>query len=116
MTITKQTINTNINGHNNRTSPSPNSPTTTITILVELSGEFGNNLQKIIRGWGVAKLAYDEFQIQSHIVYQQQTGGKKMQHAVLGKAKSSTKMIQQCIMKPNMAKVNFLLGNQLVYR
>jgi hypothetical protein len=84
----------------------------TITFLVQLSGEFGNNLQKIIRGWGVAKLAYEEFGIKSHIVYQEQPGRK--QGSVILKAKKTTQMIQKCFMKPNFENANFQLGNDII--
>ena len=84
----------------------------TITFLVQLSGEFGNNLQKIIRGWGVAKLAYEEFGIKSHIVYQEQQGRK--QGSVILKAKKTTQMIQKCFIKPNFKNANFQLGNDII--
>ena len=36
-----------------------------VTLMIGLSGEFGNHLDKMIRGWGIAQLAKDEYNITS---------------------------------------------------
>ena len=77
-----------------------------ITFLVQLSGEFGNNLQKIIRGWGTAKLAHEEFGIKTHIVYAEQQ--------VPRKAKPTTKYIKRCFISPRFNGADFELGHRLL--
>lgn len=115
-TTTSDTTTTN---NNNTNTTLPTTPTT-ITLLVGLSGEFGNHLQKIIHGWGVAKLLYDEYQIQSHIVYQLQARvkkkGKKKNYQVLGKARTTVKQLKQCFLHPNFQQIDFDLGNDLYYK
>jgi hypothetical protein len=58
-----------------------------VTLVVQLSGEFGNHLNKFVRGWGLAKLMKDEYNITSHILLRQQK---------LRKAKPSKVFTQKC--------------------
>ena len=43
-----------------------------VSLVIHLTGEFGNHLNKFVRGWGLAKLMEDEYNITSHILIKQQ--------------------------------------------
>ena len=83
-----------------------------ITLLVMLSGEFGNNMFKIIRGWGTATLAWEEFGLSTRLVFAQQSNG---QGGLMRKAVTTSKMLRQCIMSPSYFRTgDFGLGNKLL--
>jgi hypothetical protein len=82
-----------------------------ITLLVMLSGEFGNNMFKIIRGWGTATLAWEEFGLSTRLVFAEQTSrGVRLRKAAL-----TSRHLRQCIMSPSYFRTgDFGLGNKLL--
>eukprot|EP00537_Pseudo-nitzschia_pungens_P005477 CAMPEP_0172362862 /NCGR_PEP_ID=MMETSP1060-20121228/6376_1 /TAXON_ID=37318 /ORGANISM="Pseudo-nitzschia pungens, Strain cf. cingulata" /LENGTH=491 /DNA_ID=CAMNT_0013085467 /DNA_START=51 /DNA_END=1523 /DNA_ORIENTATION=+ len=80
-----------------------------ITFLVILSGEFGNNLQKSIYGWTIAKMAYDEFGLRSRLVFSEQLDRRG---GVMSKAKRTSEELTRCM--PYFDDVDLELGNKLL--
>ncbi len=82
-----------------------------LTLLVMLSGEFGNNIFKIIRGWGTAQLAKREFGLTTRIVFAEQ----RVRGRVIAKAKRTTKNLKNCFLSPSyIQNGDFGMGNHLL--
>ncbi len=82
-----------------------------LTLLVMLSGEFGNNMFKIIHGWGMARIAKQEFGLTARIVFAEQ----RVRGKVISKAKRTTKNLQNCLASPSYIRTeDFELGNRLL--
>lgn len=96
--------------HENEVDDNSDSEIPPITILVMLSGEFGNNLMKTITGWSYAKIAYEKFGLRSRFVFSEQRRGKS--GSVYGKAKKTVKELEKCI--PQFKGVDFKMGNRLL--
>lgn len=87
-----------------------------LTILVMLSGEFGNNMFKIIRGWGVSRLAEQEFGLKTRLVFSQQRIRGKGK--VIQKAIKTAKELERCfvVAPPLLFRADeFRLGNRLLH-
>jgi hypothetical protein len=80
-----------------------------VSLMIGLSGEFGNHVDKMIRGWGIALLAKDEYNITSHIILKQQTSSGST-HPVT-KARVSQQYLQQCFQ--HLQNQDFELGNTI---
>lgn len=81
-----------------------------LTLMVMLSGEFGNNMFKILRGWGTAKLALRDFGLNTKLVFSQQD----LHGKTIGKAISAEKHLKRCFLSPSYFRtVDFNLGNKL---
>jgi len=76
-----------------------------------LSGEFGNNMFKIIRGWGVARLAKEEFGLTTRVVFAQQSD---ISGNVLYKAETTARHLRECFVSPSFRTEDFKLGNKLL--
>jgi hypothetical protein len=74
---------------------------TPISIVVQLSGEMGNNLHKIAMGRAIQHLAKDRYDIETVLVLQRQERGSKWV--------SARRDIQDCF--PNLRSLDFELGN-----
>jgi hypothetical protein len=72
-----------------------------ISIVVQLSGEMGNNLHKIAFGRGLQNLLKKRYQMDTQLVFRRQERG--------GKWVFARKDIQQCF--PNLRDFDFELGN-----
>ena len=119
----QNTTNASVGTNRNKTRTSRNYNTTTttnssssseppiLTLLVMLSGEFGNNLLKIIRGWGIAKLAQQEFGLTTRIVFAQQ---HNKYFSAISKAKQTTRFVKKCFLSPSFNTTDFELGNRLL--
>jgi len=112
--LINHTNTTNVTNTANHTRVNLNDHTTKqpiLTLLVMLNGEFGNNMFKIIRGWGTARLAQQEFGMTTRIVFAEQTRRGK----VTGKAKTTTRTVKKCWVSPSIIHTqDFELGNQLL--
>ncbi len=133
VTARNSSKNSGFNNNNNNSSSSSNAMDTMnhthtrmetlstkplLTLLVMLSGEFGNNMFKIIRGWGTARLAEQEFGLATRIVFAEQ----RSRGRVIPKAKRTTKNVQKCMLSRslsespsyNISTQDFELGNRLL--
>jgi hypothetical protein len=72
-----------------------------ISIVVQLSGEMGNNLQKIAFGRALQNLAQERYQMDTHLVFRHQDRVAKWIRA--------KQDIQQCF--PHLRHYDFELGN-----
>jgi hypothetical protein len=72
-----------------------------ISVVVQLSGEMGNNLHKIAFGRALQNLAKERYRMDTQLVFRRQERG--------GKWVFAKKDIQQCF--PNLRHVDFQLGN-----
>jgi hypothetical protein len=72
-----------------------------ISIVVQLSGEMGNNLHKIAFGRALQNLLFQRYQMDTQLVFRRQERG--------GKWVFARKDIQQCF--PNLRDFDFVLGN-----
>jgi hypothetical protein len=72
-----------------------------ISIVVQLSGEMGNNLHKIAFGQALQNLLFQRYQMDTQLVFRRQERG--------GKWVFARKDIQQCF--PNLRDFDFELGN-----
>jgi hypothetical protein len=101
-----------------RTPPPPPPPSLpqaqapVLTLLVMLSGEFGNNLFKIFRGFAISRLALREFGLATRIVLAEQRRGGTGR--VYGKARRTTAQLKACFVTPDFGAVRFGLGNRLL--
>ena len=83
-----------------------------LTLLVMLSGEFGNNMIKIICAWGTAREAQERFGLTTRLVFHQQVGRRGKPR---GKAVRATHDLQNCIKLPTYIRTgDFALGKRLV--
>lgn len=83
-----------------------------LTLMVVLSGEFGNNMFKIIRAWGIARLAEQEFGLTTRLVFQQK---KSKRGGVMGKVIDAGKELERCFLSPTYFQTgDFGLGNRLL--
>jgi hypothetical protein len=80
-----------------------------VSLMIGLSGEFGNHVDKMIRGWGIALLAKYEYNISSHIILQQQTSSGSMHPRT--KARVSQQYLQRCFQ--HLQNQDFELGNKI---
>jgi hypothetical protein len=76
-----------------------------ISIVVQLSGEMGNHLQKIAFGRAIQNILQDRYGLDSHLVLQHQQRG--------GKWVSAMQDVTQCF--PNLRDYDFELGNSVEF-
>jgi hypothetical protein len=81
-----------------------------VTLMIGLSGEFGNHLDKMIRGWGIARLAKEEYNITSHIILKQQT--LRGSTRPMAKSHVSQQYLQRCFQ--HLKNEDFELGNKIL--
>lgn len=83
-----------------------------LTLLVMLSGEFGNQMHKIIRAWGVAKNAEQKYGLTTRLVFHQQLDRRgNLSH----KAAPTEQDLKDCILRPAYIRTgDFSLGKRLV--
>jgi hypothetical protein len=123
-TTTFTTRNDTLNGIHHDDDDNNHKNNLVVTLLVGLSGEFGNHLQKLARAYGIVQLAYQEYHITMQIVLQQQQQQRRRRSDVatststtipnmvlMGKAISTQKHLQQCF--DSMKTLDFGLGYQL---
>ena len=83
-----------------------------LTLLVMLSGEFGNQMHKIIRAWGVAKNAEQNYGLTTRLVFHQQMDRRgNLSH----KAAPTEQDLKDCILRPAYIRAgDFSLGKRLI--
>jgi hypothetical protein len=74
------------------------------TIVVQLSGEMGNNLHKLAFGRGLQLMAKDDYNLDLHLVLRHQNEPKWI---------SAKRNLQKCF--PNLRRLNFSAGNSKEY-
>jgi hypothetical protein len=82
-----------------------------ISLMVYLSGEFGNHLLKLIRGYGIAHVAKVEYNITSRVILRQQFIHSRNEKPTF-KSQSTQQHLQRCFQR--FEQEDFELGNRIL--